>query len=62
MNFELLKAIKEKGLTQRDYAEIVNDHESVVSRIVSGIWNPDAMRKVKYAKALGKRVEELFPG
>ena len=60
MNFELLKSIRQMGLRQRDFAKLVGDHESVVSRIINGIWNADKMRKIKYAKALGKRPEELF--
>ena len=60
MNFELLKAIREQGLRQKDLAKLVDDHESVVSRIVNGIWNPDKVRKIKYAKALGRKPEELF--
>jgi transcriptional regulator with XRE-family HTH domain len=62
MNFNLLKALKEKNLTQRDLARIINEHESVVSRIINGIWNPDEARKIKYAKALGRKPEELFSG
>lgn len=60
MNWELLRAIKEKGLSQRDFSKVVGDHESVISRIVNGIWVPDQKRKLKYAKALRKKAEELF--
>jgi transcriptional regulator with XRE-family HTH domain len=62
MNFNLLKAIREKGLRQRDFAKLVGDSESVVSRAVTGTWNLDALRKIRYAKALGKSVDELFEG
>jgi len=62
MNFELLRAIKEKGFTQRDFATLVKDHESIVSRIVNGVWIPDPARKIRYAKVLGKKVEDLFDG
>ena len=62
MNFELLRAIKESKISQRDFARIVGDHESVVSRIINGIWNPDEVRKIRYSKALGHKPEELFKG
>ena len=60
MSFELLKAIRESGLRQRDFARVVGDHESLISRVVNGVWNLDEIRKTRYAKALGKRVEDLF--
>lgn len=60
MNWELLKAIKEKGLTQREFAQIVGEHESVVSRIVNGTWIADKKRQIRYAKALKRKPEELF--
>jgi len=62
MNFKLLKAIREQGLRQKDLAKLVGDHESVVSRIVTGVWNPDDRRKIIYSKALGCKPEELFKG
>jgi transcriptional regulator with XRE-family HTH domain len=61
INFELLKAIREKGLRQRDFAHLAGEHESVISRIINGTWNVDRMRKIKYSKILGKKPEELFP-
>jgi transcriptional regulator with XRE-family HTH domain len=61
MRWELLKAIKEKNLTQRDFARLVNEHESVISRIVTGTWNPDNRQKLHYSKVLGRKVNELFP-
>ena len=59
-NFKLFKAIKEKGLTAREFSRLVGDDESYVSRIINGKWNIDEMRKIKYAKVLGKKVEALF--
>lgn len=61
MEFELLKAIREKGLKQRDFAKIVGEHESVVSRIITGSWEIDPLRKFKWSRALGKKPEDLFP-
>jgi transcriptional regulator with XRE-family HTH domain len=60
MNFELLRAIRENGLRQRDFARLVGEHESVISRIISGTWNIDQIRKIKFAKVLGKKPEDLF--
>ena len=60
MNWTLLKAIKERGLTQRSFARAVNDHESIVSRIVCGTWNPDERRQRVYSRVLGMRPEDLF--
>ena len=62
VNFELLRAIRERGLRQKDFAKMVGDHPSVVSRIVNGVWNADEPRKVRYAKALDRNPEELFKG
>ena len=61
MNFRLLRALKEKKLSQRDFARIVGDHESVVSRIINGVWNADVERRIRYSRALGVKLEELFP-
>lgn len=61
MNFKLLRAIKEEKLTQRDFAKLVGDHESMVSRIINGVWNVDAMRRIRYSKVLGRKPEDLFP-
>jgi hypothetical protein len=60
MNFELLKSIRQMGLRQRGFAKLVGDHESVVSRIINGTWNADEVRKIKYARVLGKKPEEIF--
>jgi len=60
MNFKFLQAIREKGLRQRDFAKIVGDHESVISRIVNGVWNPSEAQKIRYAKALKCKVGEIF--
>ncbi len=60
MNIELLTEIKRKGLSQRTFAQIVGDHETLVSRVINGHWNLDPARKAKYAKVLGCKVQELF--
>lgn len=59
--FNFLRAMKGQNLTQRDFSRVVNENESIISRIVNGTWIPDEARKTRYAKALGKKVKELFP-
>jgi transcriptional regulator with XRE-family HTH domain len=56
----LVVALKERGLKQRDFARLVGDHETVVSRVINGIWNLDEERKIRYAKILKKKPEDLF--
>lgn len=60
MQFNLLKAIKEEGFTQRDFARLVNDHESVVSRIINGTWIIDEKRRIRYARVLNRKPDDLF--
>ena len=60
VNAKLWEAIKSRGLMQQDLAKIVGDDPSVVSRIVNGVWNPNEERKIRYARALGMKVEQLF--
>ena len=60
MNFKLLIAIREQGLRQRDFAKLIGEDETILSRVINGHWNPDELRKIKYAKALKMRVEDLF--
>ena len=60
VNAKLWEAIRNRGLHQQDLAKIVGDDPSVVSRIVNGVWNPDEERKIRYARALGVKVEQLF--
>lgn len=57
---KLWAAIREAGLLQKEFAKIVGDDPAIVSRIVTGQQVPSPVRKIKYAKALGKRVGELF--
>lgn len=57
---KLWAAIREEGLTQDEFSRIVGDDPAVISRIVTGQLVPSEVRKIKYAKALGKKVEEIF--
>jgi len=59
-NMSLLGALREKNLSQKEFARLVGDHETLISRVVRGHWNLDEKRKIKYAKILKKKPEELF--
>ena len=59
-NLRLLTAIRERGMRQVDFAKVVGDHFTFVSRVVNGWINLDDRRKAKYAKTLGKSVQEIF--
>jgi len=56
----LWSAIKEEGLNQREFSQIVGDDPAIVSRIVTGQLIPSETRKIRYAKALNRKVEEIF--
>lgn len=60
VNGKLLVAIREKGLRQQDFAQIVGDDPSVVSRVINGRYNLDPVRKASWARVLGQKPEELF--
>ena len=59
-NVKLLAAIREQGWRQVDFARIVGENPSTISRVVNGWLNLDEDRQVKFARALNKTVEELF--
>ena len=57
---ELWSAIRMANLTQAEFAKIVGDDPAVISRTVTGQQEPSAVRKIRYAKALNRKVEEIF--
>lgn len=57
---KLKKTLKKMNLTGRDLAKITGDHESIVSKILNGKMEIDSLRKIRYAKALKRKPEELF--
>jgi hypothetical protein len=59
-NINLLSAIRERGFRQVDFAKVVGDHHTFISRVINGWINLDDARKAKYARALGKKQSELF--
>lgn len=57
---QLLLAIKQKGLTQREFSKCVSDSEVMVSRFINEWWNIDEERMKMYALILGKEPKEIF--
>ncbi|MCF2488097.1 helix-turn-helix transcriptional regulator [Dyadobacter sp. CY347] len=49
-----------KGLTQIELAELVNVSRQSIISIESNRYMPSILLSLKIAKALGKRVEDLF--
>ena len=60
MNRILKGKIVEKYGTQADFAQEIKQHETVVSRVVRDRKTLPHAVKVKWAKALGCSVEEVF--
>jgi transcriptional regulator with XRE-family HTH domain len=54
-------ALAERGLTQREFAQLAGENRAIVSLVVRGHRNLDKLRQVKWAKILGCRVEDIFP-
>ena len=60
INGPLLLAIREQGYTQKEFSKIVGDDSSLISRVVNGHFNLDMARKIRWSKALKRKVEDLF--
>jgi transcriptional regulator with XRE-family HTH domain len=56
----LRRAIYDKYFNQNEFAKVASAHFSTVSAVISGRLNPTDVQKEKWAKLLGKSVEELF--
>ncbi len=59
-NLKLLNAIRQKGLRQYEFASIVGIDQYLLSRLIRGHVNLDPVRKLRIAKALKRRVSDLF--
>ncbi|WP_430883377.1 helix-turn-helix domain-containing protein [Fusibacter sp. JL216-2] len=57
---EIIKLRLDKGLTQKDLAEIVGTKQSAISRLESGSYNPSFEFLSKVAHALGKELHITF--
>ncbi|WP_419659685.1 putative DNA-binding protein, lambda repressor-like [Desulfosarcina variabilis str. Montpellier] len=60
-NIKLFAAIKRSGLSQKEFARIIGEQPSTVSRVINGWFNLNDHGKAKYAHFLGCDVEEIFP-
>lgn len=60
-NLDLLVAIREKGLRQRDFARLVGSSDAIVSGVIRGRLNLNEADKARYAKALGRKATDIFP-
>jgi DNA-binding XRE family transcriptional regulator len=60
VNREIIKLRIEKGLTQKDLAELIGTKQSAISRLENGSYNPSLEFLSKVAHALGKEVHISF--
>ena len=54
---DIIRARKEKNITQKELAEIVGTKQSNISRLESGSYNPSLEFLKKIAGAMGKHLE-----
>ena len=59
-NVKLFAALKERGLNQTKFAQIVGENPTQLSRVINGIWNIDDASKTRYARVLGVKVRDIF--
>jgi len=57
---QLLSLRKEKNLTQRELAVLINTTQSCIARLESGNYNPSLMFLQKIADACNKKIEIRF--
>lgn len=57
---EVIRLRIEKGLTQKQLAELVGTKQSAISRLENGSYNPSIEFLSKIAHALGKEVKISF--
>jgi hypothetical protein len=57
---KLKLAIVQSGLCQKWVAEAAEMDETVVSRIVTGRYNPTPLERIRLARVIQKPVGELF--
>ena len=61
MNRKLKAMIVLKFENQENFAEVVNESSSFISRVVRGRRSISDKKKLRWAKALGCEPEEIFP-
>jgi len=50
----------EQGLTQAALAELVGVSRKTINTVENGVFVPSTLLALKLARALGRRVEEIF--
>jgi len=60
-NNKLFVAIREEGLTQKDFAKIVGVTPAYVSNVVNGWFLLNERKQISWARALGRPAAEIFP-
>jgi len=61
MNTRMKKARFEAKKTQVQISQLTGIHQSKISFIEGGFWNPTEEEKIKIANALGIEKTQLFP-
>ena len=59
-NWRLLQSMSNAGYTQRDLANMMGCHESIISKFVNLRMNPTDDEKQRIANILDSRPEEIF--
>lgn len=59
---QLISLRIEKKLTQREFAELIGDKQSNISRLESGNYNPTLSKLKKIADCLDRKLEIKFVG
>ena len=57
---KLLLTLKELGIRQREFARLAGENQGQLSMMINGKMFIDEHRKIKFARLLGKTVEDLF--
>ncbi len=57
---ELIKLRNEKGLNQKQLAELIGTKQSAISRLESGNYNPSVQLLSKLAQAFNKELHIVF--
>lgn len=60
-NLVLKAAIVEKTDRLYLFAQELGIHPAIITHVISGRWTHNSAQKQRWAKALGRPVDELFP-
>jgi len=57
---EIVKTRMEKGITQKQLADMCGIQQSNISRLEKGVYNPSIQLLIKIAETLGKKIKIEF--